>query len=165
MNPSLRSHVALLAPVLVVAAFVCATVAFTWAAEPRPLSQKVFMRVKLASSQKLLEGLVTRDFDLMHDAALEMKDMSEASEWPRADDSTYTHYNLDFQRHCRTLARLADEENLAGAAFTYQQITSACINCHDYVRTSLRPAEDPASPFQLIPNWDKDQKLSRPETE
>lgn len=129
------------------------------AAAPRPLTQKVFMRVKLASSQKLLEGLVTRDFDLIGHAAREMKDMSQQGQWPRAEDPVYTHYGEDFRRTCDQLIQLAEDENLEGASFAYFQVTSSCVTCHEYVRQNLRAADDPSNPFQLIPNWDKDEPL------
>lgn len=121
-------------------------------AEPRRLKGKVFMRVKLASSGKVLEGLVTRDFKLIDEGAREMEEMSQASQWPRAKDDTYEHYAVEFRRLCGKPSALAKEENLEGASFTYMQLTSSCITCHDHVFGALKKAPDPTGPFQLIPN-------------
>lgn len=121
-------------------------------AEPRRLKGRVFMRVKLSSSEKVLEGIVTRDFKLIGEGAREMEEMSQASEWPRAEDDTYEHYAVEFRRLCGKLFALAKEENLEGASFAYMQLTSSCITCHDHVFGALKKAPDPTGPFQLIPN-------------
>jgi len=120
--------------------------------QPRRLGKKVFMRVKLQSSGKVLEGIVTRDFKLIDEGAREMQDMSRASDWPRAKDDTYEHYGVEFRRLCGKLSSLAKEKNHEGVSFTYMQLTSSCITCHDHVFSSLKEAPDPTGPFQLIPN-------------
>lgn len=127
-------------------------------AEPKRLKGRVFMRVKLGSSEKVLEGIVTRDFKLIDDGAREMQEMSQASEWPRAQDGTYEHYAVEFRRLCGKLSSLAKEENLEGVSFTYMQLTSSCITCHDHVFGALKKAPDPDGPFQLIPNAQSPQK-------
>ena len=79
---------------------------------PKRLGKVVFMRVKLRSSAKVLEGIVTRDFNLVDEGAQEMQEMSRASGWPQAKDATYEHYSLEFQRLCSKLSSLAKEKNL-----------------------------------------------------
>ena len=75
--------------------------------EPRLLEKQLFMRVKLRSSGKVLEGIVTRDFKLIDEGAQEMREMSEASDWPRAKDDSYEHYGVEFRRLCGKLSSLA----------------------------------------------------------
>jgi hypothetical protein len=134
-----------------------ATVAVSLLAEdktdqPKRLGTKVFMRAKLQSSAKVLEGIVTRDFKLIDEGARDMHAMSRASDWPRAKDDTYEHYSVEFRRLCGKLSSLAKEKNLEGVSFMYMQLTSSCITCPDHVFTSLKAAPDPSGPFQLIPN-------------
>ena len=119
---------------------------------PRQLDNKVFMRAKLQSSGKVLEGIVTRDFKLIDEGARDMQEMSRAAGWPQAKDDTYVHYGIEFRRLCGKLSSLAKEKNLEGVSFTYLQLTSSCITCHDHVFSSLKEAPDPTGPFQLIPN-------------
>lgn len=119
---------------------------------PKPISRKIFMRIKLHSSAKVLEGIVTRDFDLIDPGAQDMKAMSEASNWPKADDETYTHYGAEFRRLCQKMSEMAKDKNLEGVAFAHIQISNSCISCHDYVHRSLKRTTDDSSPFQLIPN-------------
>jgi hypothetical protein len=120
--------------------------------QPKRLGREVFMRVKLQSSKKVLEGIVTRDFKLIEEGARDMHDMSRASDWPRAKDDAYEHYSVEFRRLCGKLSTLAKEKNFEGASFAYMQLTASCITCHDHVFTSLKEAPDPSGPFQLIPN-------------
>jgi len=120
--------------------------------EPRPIPQEIFMRIKLRSSAKVLEGIVTQDFDLVDAAAKDMEAMSEASRWPKADDRRYEHYGIEFRRLCQKMSQMAEEKNLEGVVNTHFQITNSCVRCHEYVHDSLRTAPDPTGPFQLIPN-------------
>lgn len=128
----------------------------------------VFMRAKLASSQKVIEGLVTEDFDLIRRAADDMKQMSDATQWPTAQDKSYQHYREAFRQQCDRLGRLAEAKNLAGVHYTYLQLTTTCINCHDYVRGRFhvaREASNPKGPVMLIPNeWEGSDQPRRPPT-
>lgn len=112
---------------------------------------EVLMRAKLSSSQKVLEGLLAEDFTLITRGAKEMVRISEAAEWPRARDEVYEHYSTTLRRQCGKLEDLARKTNHEGVAFTYMQITTTCINCHDYVRDSMRISDQPNGGVQLIP--------------
>ena len=122
---------------------------------PERVDSSPFMRAKLASSQLVMEGLVTENFELISKGALQMTKMSEAAEWPRAPDKVYDHFSEQFRRLAGKLRRLARDENLEGASFTYMHMMATCISCHDYVRKSLRVAEDPegeSGAVRLIPS-------------
>ncbi len=71
-----------------------------------------FMRVKLAASQDVLNGLVTENFQLIQRGAEDMKRMSQAVQWPTADDPVYKHFGVEFRRQCDKLKQLATEQNL-----------------------------------------------------
>ena len=99
------------------------------------------MHSKLTSSQRVLEGLVSKDFDLVARGAREMKRISEAAEWPRPRDAVYEHFSAEFRRQCNQLEKLAKSSNHEGVSFTYLHLTTTCIQCHNYVRDSMRVAE------------------------
>ena len=127
---------------------------FLQAADPPvdPISEtKVLMCAKLTSSQKVLEGLLAEDFTLIAQGAREMKRISEAAEWPRVRDAVYEHHAAEFRRQCIKLESLAEKTNHEGASFTYLQMTTTCIACHNHVRDALRIAEKPNGGVQLIP--------------
>ncbi len=117
-----------------------------------------FMRVKLVASQDVLNGLVTENFGLIRQGASDMKRMSQAVQWPTADDRVYEHYGVEFRRQCDKLMNLADAGNLEGAHYTWLHMTSTCIDCHNYVRGKFRVepnASDPQGPIRLIPtDWE-----------
>jgi hypothetical protein len=112
---------------------------------------RVLMRAKLTSSQKVLEGLLAEDFTLIAQGAKEMKRIGEAAGWPHSRDAVYEHHATELRRLCIKLESLAHKTNHEGASFTYLQMTSTCISCHNHVRDSLRIAEEPNGGVQLIP--------------
>ena len=120
---------------------------------------EVFMRAKLASSKQVMEGLVVEDFNLIRKAAEDMLNMSRHAEWPQAEDEVYKHFSEEFQRKCSQLSRRALKQDHEGAHFAFLGVTSACVNCHNYVRRSFRVERDESNlehPVRLIPaEWDE----------
>lgn len=98
------------------------------------------MRAKLASSQKVVEGLVAEDFGMIHKGALEMTKVCDATEWHASDDQVYAHYRSELHRTAKKLMLLAEEKNLDGAAYTYMHSLTTCISCHEYSRDVLHIA-------------------------
>lgn len=101
------------------------------------------MQAKLGHAQRVLEGLVTHDFDRISAAAKAMKLMSldPPSSWGRDkdDDEVYEHFRMEFMRQSARLEKMAHEQNLPGAAYLQQNLTATCIACHDYIRDYNRP--------------------------
>ena len=123
-----------------------------------------FMRAKLVSSQSVLDGLVTEDLGLIRRGAAHMKQMSQALQWPQADDKVYQHYGSEFRRQCDRMIKLAEANDLEGAHHVYLQMTTTCINCHNYVRGAFRIERDasrPQGPVRLIPTEWKGQTYRR----
>ncbi|REJ64823.1 MAG: hypothetical protein DWQ31_20275 [Planctomycetota bacterium] len=106
-----------------------------------PKKTAAFMRAKLASSQKVLEGLVSKDFDLIASGSKELEQMSDAAAFQRFPDPVYRHYSREFRRLAGKLNRLAVDRNLEGASFTYMHATTTCISCHEYVRDVIKVAD------------------------
>ena len=104
------------------------------------------MAAKLTHSKDLLEGLVTRDFDKIAEAATAMKQVSingpKSIEGDRTDDELFEHFRWEFLRISTQLETMAADKNLEGAAFAYQNLTANCLACHSYLadgRGGLRP--------------------------
>ena len=134
------------------------------APEVKPLEGEsiVLMQAKLSSSKRVLEGLLRRDFDRIATAAREMKRISKATEWPRQRDEVYEHFSTEFQRQCNQLEAQANELNHSGVKFTYLQMTSTCINCHEYIRDSRRMAGQDHQAVRPIPSqWGDRNKVIR----
>jgi len=120
------------------------------------------MQAKLDSSQRVLEGLLRKDFDAVARGAREMKHISEAAEWPRPRDTVYEHFSGQFRRQCNQLESLAQQGNHEGVTFMYLHMTTTCIQCHDYVRDSLRIAGPGRGSVQRIPTeWPQHEPRPR----
>ncbi len=127
--------------------------------QPRPANDDtaVLMRAKLASSQSVLEGLVSENFTLIRKGAAEMHQISLASRWPQSTDEVYGYHSQNFRNLCQKLVEQAETRNLEGAHYTYLHLTTSCIDCHNYVRGKFRiqRSKDKEGPIQLIPTeWD-----------
>ncbi len=125
---------------------------------------QLFMRAKLASSQKLLEGLVTEDFGLIRRGAVQLKRISEASHWPTTVDEVYQHYSVAFRKQCDKLSEQANREDLQAAHYTYLHMSTTCIDCHNYVRGRFKvERKKQGAPVQLIPTqWNGPRGKSKP---
>ena len=160
MSLQIKTSIALACLCFLVAFGTIRLTASTAYSEPKDDDIRVFMRAKLTSSQKLLEGLVTEDFERIQKGAAEMKMLSKAKSWPTADDKVYNHHNTAFQMHCDKIVKLAKEKNLEGVKFTYLQLTTSCVDCHSYVRGKfkIKKPVNKKGPVQLIPTYWDDKK-------
>lgn len=101
-------------------------------AQEKDLSE--LMKQKLEHSQKLLEGLVRRDFDKIAKNADALILLSNRAEWMVVKTARYELYSNTFRRSAEDLIQNARAKNLDGAALAYVDLTLACVKCHKYVR-------------------------------
>jgi cytochrome c556 len=102
-------------------------------AQPNP-TLKAFMQVKLDHSQKILEGLVREDFDLIRKHAQEMSLLSLAETWQVLSTPDYVEFSRKFRHAADSLAEAAKKHELEKATQAYTQVTTGCVECHKYVR-------------------------------
>ncbi|MFK7818584.1 MAG: hypothetical protein AB8G99_07690 [Planctomycetaceae bacterium] len=111
--------------------------------EPAKLKGTVFMGAKLKATQDVLQGLLTRDFEGIGEAALSLRDVALTTPPTQVraefDAEIYDHFRHEFLRLSGQLNKLAEAENLEGAAYVHQNLTSTCISCHEYVRDKTLP--------------------------
>jgi hypothetical protein len=103
-------------------------------------AEAALMRAKLASSQKMVEGLMVQDLSLVRAGALELEKICQATEWHANEDQVYAHYRAELQRTAKKLAKLAQNEDLDGATYTYMHSITTCMSCHAYCRDVLHVA-------------------------
>ncbi|MCA9081121.1 MAG: hypothetical protein KDA58_11225 [Planctomycetaceae bacterium] len=107
-----------------------------------PASESIddFMHQKLVHSQKVLQGLVTNDFAAIRKGAGALKQTSLDAPKPKGDDpldlELYEHFKLEFLRLTTQLGEMADEQNIEGAAFVYQNLTANCMACHQFLEAN-----------------------------
>ena len=107
------------------------------------------MLAKLASTQRVVTGLVSKNFGEIRRGAKDMISICDASQWESHPDPIYGHYRSELRRQATNLSNLADQQNLDGAAFSYIQTISTCISCHSHCRDVLRIAAVPNRVIQI----------------
>ncbi len=112
--------------------------------------QAALMRAKLASTHRIVEGLVTKDFDDISRGAEELMKICKATEWRTHSDEVYAHHRKELMRQAEKMTRAAAKENLDGAAYSYIHALTTCIGCHDYCRDVLKIADND-SPMKVVP--------------
>ncbi len=140
----------------------------TWAVGQQPqLSDtdhnelSILMRAKLSSSQKVVEGLMAGDFDMIRKGGMDLQRICDATSWRSHDDQIYGHYRAELKRSALKLAEQATEGNLDGAAFSYMHALTTCINCHDHCRNVLRVANNSSSVIP-IPVTEQESQARQP---
>ena len=105
-------------------------------ADPKSQDNQVagFMRLKLAHSQKVLEGLVMEDFGLIDKQAQELSLLSQDANWQVLQTPEYLQLSVEFRRATDALSRAAKEKNLDKATLAYMGMTMKCVSCHEHVR-------------------------------
>jgi hypothetical protein len=100
------------------------------------------MHAKVVQSQRVLHGLVTQDFAQIEEGAEGLRATSLLSPGPHSpdalDDELYEHFRLEFLRLSTKLGEMARDENLEGAAFTYNNLTANCMACHQFLKERAR---------------------------
>lgn len=100
-----------------------------------------WMKKKLEHSQGILSGLVSGDFELIVEKARTMQGMNLIEGWLRSGDKEYRSHIAVFSSANLQLLRMAEEENIDGAALAYLQLTMSCVNCHKFVRDTESPRD------------------------
>ena len=93
-----------------------------------------WMKKKLEYTQGILVGLTSEDYAAISKNARSMNALGYFEKWVRAGSNEYRSQLKIFQNANEQLIRMADEENLDGAALAYVQLTLSCVSCHKVVR-------------------------------
>lgn len=103
-------------------------------------STQIMMQAKLVHSHKVMEGLVTHDFETIEKAAsaLTRISLNPPPEFAKSGDTTdaqvYEHFRMEFARLAGQLQKNAQRKELQATAYVQQNLTATCIACHEYIR-------------------------------
>ena len=112
---------------------------FSPAAEARRRAEtQTFMRMKMAWSQGVLEGLTLEKFDAISRNAIRMRDMTQSNQWFVSKQPDYMARTTNFQQSVDALYLAAVDKNLDAATEAYLKVTRSCVECHRLVRTDQR---------------------------
>jgi hypothetical protein len=105
------------------------------------VKEAALMRAKLASTQRIVDGLVSKKFDDITKGAEELVAICKATEWKAHEDEAYRHHRRELTLQAEKMIAAAARENLDGAAYSYINALTTCISCHDHCRDVLKIAE------------------------
>jgi hypothetical protein len=139
------------AVVFLIAGVVSAASETSQTEEEKSDQQGALMLAKLACSQKITNGLVTKDFDQIHRGATELGSICIATEWASHNDPVYAHHRMELRKQAQKLAKMAEEKNLDGATYSYMHSLNTCINCHEYCRDVLSIVDESKVNLKVVP--------------
>ena len=117
-------------------------------AEPPKTNVQVLMRDKLTHAQSVLDGLVTDDFEKIAKAADMMQIIGRAASWQAIKTNAYKTHSDRFAKTTSKLAQAAENTNRDGVLLQYLQLTTSCVECHQYIREQQRVREAPEEDFK-----------------
>jgi hypothetical protein len=115
----------------------------------KPGDDAAFMRLKLAHSQKLLEGIALEDFATIEKSAQKLSLLSHEENWQVFQTPEYMRHGEEFRRSVESIRNAAANKNIDGTALGYVGMTLNCVNCHKYVR-DVRMAGVPSLGGQAV---------------
>ena len=103
----------------------------------RSRAAKEFMRDKLELSQKILEGVVTEDWDLVTAKGTKLSAMTQEADWRVFENPNYDQQSKTFRQHVDSLVKAAKKKELDAATLAYVRMTMSCVDCHKAVRGKI----------------------------
>ena len=95
------------------------------------------MRDKLELSQRVLEGIVTEDYDLIIARGTKLSAMTKEADWRLFENPNYEQQSVTFRRHVDSLLKAAKSKDSDAATLAYVRMTMSCVDCHKLVRGKL----------------------------
>ena len=96
-------------------------------------ARQQFMRGKLSSNQKIVEGLSLKNFAMIRDGAESVTALVKGQHWFVLDSQEYKDYSKDMEQAAQLISNAAEDKNLESAALRYFDLTLTCIDCHQYL--------------------------------
>lgn len=101
--------------------------------ELRQAARKTFMRSKLASIQKIVEGMSTKNFGLIGEGAGEIKALVKGQHWFVLQTNEYQDFSAEMERAADRLEQAARGHSVETVALRYFDLTLNCLDCHGYI--------------------------------
>ncbi len=98
-------------------------------------ARQLFMRGKLASNQKIVEGLSLKNYEMIQEGAESVVQLVKGQHWFVLTTPEYRRFSEDMTMAAQRLKDAARNENIEAAALRYFDLTLTCIDCHQYLET------------------------------
>lgn len=96
-------------------------------------ARQMFMQGKLMSNQKIVEGLTTKNYEMIRSGADSVTALTKGEHWFVLDTPEYKSYSEDMKAAAARLHEAATKENIEAATLRYFELTLNCIDCHNYI--------------------------------
>ena len=103
---------------------------------------QALMRDKLTHMQKVLDGLVTDDYEKIADEAEMLRIIGLAASWQADKSEEYKLHSRRYARLTSNLGAAAKQNNRDASLLQYLQLNITCVDCHDYIRAQKSPPAD-----------------------
>lgn len=108
-----------------------------------------WMQMKLRSSQEILAGLTSGDFQIIEDQSRRLIVFNILEKYTSdkriRNESAYQGQLNAFEFATKELQRNAKAKDIDGTLKSYQSLTASCVECHKLLR-------DPVTPSNIIAN-------------
>jgi hypothetical protein len=94
---------------------------------------KQVMRTKLEHSQRILEAVVTSNWQLLDRESREMASVVRDPAWSSLAMPEYVRHSEAFLRATGDLVEAAKLRDLEQASLGFLSLTTSCVNCHRYL--------------------------------
>ena len=101
---------------------------------PEAIARRDFMQSKLRYSQMVFEGLTTGNLKLVGEAGIEIREITQGSQWVSVDDERYRQLTSEFETATARLIEASKSGNIDATALRYYQMSTSCIDCHKHIR-------------------------------
>jgi hypothetical protein len=91
------------------------------------------MHRKLECSQKILEAVVTSQWEDLDAQTREMEALTDGPAWMVLTAPEYARHSAGFIRAVRTLREAAARRDLDATPKAYAALTLSCVECHRYL--------------------------------
>ena len=106
------------------------------AAYPQTVRLNRVMRSKLEHSQKILEAVVTSNWQLLDAETKALAQVTRDPAWSVLQFPEYVRQSAAFLRATDDLAEAARLRDLEGASLGFVALSTSCVSCHRYMARS-----------------------------
>lgn len=111
----------------------------------QPARMKQVMRTKLDHSQRILEAVVTSNWQLLDRESRDMALVVRDPAWSSLAVPEYVRHTEAFLRATDDLIEAARLRDLEGASLGFMSLTTSCVSCHRYLARARIATTRPSS--------------------
>ncbi len=110
---------------------------------PQTLATRQLMKNKLVHAQRILEAVMTSDFNLLGRETDALSHTTQQPGWWVLTTPEYKRYSTAFLNATNDLTTAARDHDLDAVALHYATMTMTCYECHRYVKRARIADLDP----------------------